>query len=80
MHSMTVLSAGKDYRSCAVAFPRDPPQSRPRLDLLNCWNPSADKRLDSESPDQTISETRRISETLSLRDHGHAVRRLERVS
>ena len=25
MHSMTVLSAGKDYRSCAVAFPRSAP-------------------------------------------------------
>jgi len=38
---MTVWSAGKDYKSCAVAFPRGPPPSSPRLDLLNCWNPAA---------------------------------------
>ena len=41
--------------------------------MLNCGNPSADTRPDSDSPDQTIPEIHRISETLSLRDHGHAV-------
>jgi len=66
MHSMTVLVAGKDYRSCAVAFPavafpKGPPQSSPpEARLPNRWNPSADK-----VSIQTIPEIRRISETSS---------------